>query len=135
MIRRGFAYGRRLRGVDSPVKGFSHVQLRVTDVARSVEWYRTAVGLTAPHGELGGAVPMFTPNMRAAVVISAGYAGAGDVDHLAFGASDREALAAWGEQLTAAGIEHAGLVESNEGISLHLVDPDGLNVELIAPKG
>ena len=120
--------------MDSPVKGFSHVQLRVKDVERSVEWYRTAIGLVAPHGEMGGAVPMFTPNMRAAVVISEGYSGAGDVDHLAFSASDRESLAAWGEQLTAAGIEHSGLVESGEGTSIHLVDPDGLNVELLAPE-
>ena len=46
---------------------------------------------------------------------------------------DREALAAWGEELTVAGIGHAGLVESGEGMSIHLVDPDGLNVELLAP--
>ena len=31
--------------VAAPVTGFSHMQLNVVDVARSVEWYRTVLGM------------------------------------------------------------------------------------------
>ena len=120
--------------METPVKGVSHIQLRVTDVARSVEWYRTAIGLVR-HGDgpMGGAVPLFAPNGRFAVVISDGRSGSGDVDHVAFAVADRASLAEWAEVLTAVGIDHGGLIESNDGVSIHLVDPDGLPVELIAP--
>ncbi|MCU1375588.1 MAG: Glyoxalase/bleomycin resistance protein/dioxygenase [Actinomycetia bacterium] len=122
--------------MDSPVRGFSHVQLRVADIDASVAWYSTALGLVR-HSDapLGGAVPMFGAGGRFAIVISDGRRddAGGEVDHLAFAVSDRETLAAWGEQLIAAGILHGGLVTSGEGLSIHLVDPDGLNVELIAP--
>jgi catechol 2,3-dioxygenase-like lactoylglutathione lyase family enzyme len=122
--------------VESPVKGFSHVQLRVSDIDTSVAWYAAALGLVR-HGTglMGGAVPMFGAGGRFAIVISAERpeVAGGEVDHVAFRVEDRDALAAWGEQLRAAGIDHGGLVESGEGLSIHLVDPDGLNVELIAP--
>lgn len=121
--------------MDSPVKGASHVQLRVSDVAASVAWYTAALGLVGGGGPQGAAVPLFTTNGRFALVISDGRrdGAGGEVDHLAFSVADRDALAAWGEQLSAAGIAHGGLVTSGEGLSIHLSDPDGLAVELIAP--
>ena len=121
--------------MDSPVKGFSHVQLRVRDIDASVAWYEVALGLVRQGTEpIAGAVPMFGAGGRFALVISGERPdpAGGEVDHLAFRVDGRDALATWGEQLTAAGIGHAGLVESGEGMSIHLVDPDGLNVELIA---
>ena len=119
--------------MESPVRGFSHIQLRVSDVGRSVDWWCAALGL-APMGEpRGGAAPLVGGGGRYVVVISEGHSGAGDVDHLAFSVGDRDALAAWAEHLTVAGVEHGGLVASGEGLSIHLTDPDGLAVELIAP--
>lgn len=32
---------------ESPVRGFSHIQLRVKDVARSVDWWCAALGLSS----------------------------------------------------------------------------------------
>jgi catechol-2,3-dioxygenase len=118
------------------VKGFSHAQLRVGDVEASVAWYSAAVGLAAAGPPQSGAVAMFGAGGRFAIVISGERpdAAGGELDHIAFGVGDRVALASWGDHLTAAGIEHSGLVESGEGISIHLTDPDGLNVELLAPK-
>ena len=122
--------------MDSPVRGFSHVQLRVSDVEVSAAWWTTALGLTGmTDGPISGALPLVGNNGRFIVVISGDRRenAGGEIDHLAFSIGDRDALAAWGEHLTAAGIPHGGLVESNEGLSIHLSDPDGLAVELIAP--
>ena len=122
--------------MDSPVRGFSHVQLRVTDVDASAAWYTTVLGLTPmTDGPMSGALPLSGNNGRFIVVISGerrDNAG-GEVDHLAFSIGNREALAAWAEHLSALGIEHRGPVEAGEGLSIHLTDPDGLAVELIAP--
>ena len=122
--------------MDSPVRGFSHIQLCVSDVEASAAWWTTVLGLTPmSDGPMSGALPLSGNDGRFIVVISGerpANAG-GEIDHLAFSIGQRDALAAWGEHLTAAGIPHGGLVESNEGLSIHLTDPDGLAVELIAP--
>ena len=121
---------------DSPVRGFSHVQLRVSDVEKSADWWSRALGLQRmTDGPISGALPLAGSDGRFVVVISGerrDNAG-GEVDHVAFSIKNRDDLAAWGDHLTQEGIEHSGLVESNEGLSIHLTDPDGLAVELIAP--
>lgn len=120
--------------MESPAKGISHVQLRVTDVARSVDWYCSALGLVRrSDGPLGEAEALFTPNGRAAVVISAGRdaPARAELDHVALGVADRAALLAWAGDLAARGVEHT-LDESPVGLSLYLYDPDGLQVELLA---
>lgn len=122
--------------MDSPVRGFSHVQLRVADVDTSAAWWQTALGLKRmTDGPISGALPLAGNNGRFVVVISGERrdGAGGEVDHVAFSIGDRDALAAWADHLTTAGITHGGLVESNEGMSIHLTDPDGLPVELIAP--
>jgi catechol-2,3-dioxygenase len=121
--------------VESPARGISHVQLRVTDVDRSVEWYRTAVGLVTYSDEpQQGALAMFTPNGRAAVVISPGRDAKArmELDHVALGVGSREDLVAWAEHLDSIGVERSELDDNAVGLSLYLYDPDGLQVELIA---
>jgi catechol 2,3-dioxygenase-like lactoylglutathione lyase family enzyme len=108
------------------------VQLRVSDVAASVDWYCRALGLVAPEsGAISGAVPLFTANGRFAVVISPGFTGGAHLDHLAFAVADRPALDRWADELAAAGIPHDGVTETPVGFELHLRDPDGLDVELL----
>jgi catechol-2,3-dioxygenase len=126
---------------DSPISGFSHVQLLVSDVAASQVWYATALGLTSFAGSAeAGYVAMGGAGGRLAIVLSPRKddpetAGSPvGVDHLAFAVADVQRLLAWAETLTAAGIPHGGLVESGEGTSVHLVDPDGMHLELIAAK-
>src|SRR5919108_4717203 len=124
--------------MDSPIRGFSHVQLRVTDVDASVAWYAAVLGVepTAQRSaDDAGTVALMGNGGRYVVVISGGRpeGAGGEVDHLAFSIGTRDALSAWAADLTATGIEHSGPVESNEGLSIHLTDPDGLPVELIAP--
>jgi hypothetical protein len=55
------------------------------------------------------------------------------LDHLAFAVPDGDVLCAWGDHLTAMGVEHAGVVPENGNPSLQLRDPDGIAIELVAP--
>ena len=119
----------------APVTGFSHVQLNVADVPASVAWYQAVLGMEimSEHGDLAA-----LRNRAARMVIVIGPAERIDqstspVDHLAFAVPDGEALQAWADHLTAAGIEHAGVVLELGKPSLQLVDPDGNEIELVAP--
>jgi catechol-2,3-dioxygenase len=121
--------------VAAPVTGFSHMQLNVADVPRSVEWYRAVLGMDVMLER-----PEVTAlqNRAARLVLVIGAAEhvdvtASPVDHIAFGVPDRQALQAWADHLAAAGIEHPGIVDELGKPSLQLRDPDGNSVELVAP--
>ncbi len=125
--------------MDSPVSGFSHLQLHVGDIARSEQWYAAVLGLQPFAGAAEqGYLAMAGAGGRFAIVLSplddaagSGQAGHAALDHLAFSIKTLDELTGWAQQLTDAGIAHGGLVESGEGTSVHLVDPDGINIELI----
>lgn len=123
------------RVMSAPVTGFSHMQLNVADVARSVTWYRTVLGMDVMLER-----PEVTAlqNRAARLVVVIGAAERVDVttspvDHLAFAVPDGDALQAWADHLTALGIEHPGIVDELGKPSLQLRDPDGNSIELVAP--
>ncbi len=120
----------------SPVTGFSHVQLRVGDVARSEAWYTTVLGMV-PLTAGDGYVALRHPPSRVVIVLTARDADlgptAGDLDHLAFAVPDGDTLRMWADHLTDVGIEHAGVVLELDKPSLQLRDPDGTAIELVAP--
>jgi catechol-2,3-dioxygenase len=128
----------------SPVSGFSHVQLLVSDVATSERWYTTVLGLdrlTAADDNSYVALRhrpsrMIVVLSRAEMEVEAPANPAGNrLDHLAFAVPDGPTLEAWAAQLTELGIEHAGVVDELGKPSLTLTDPDGIHVELVAPPG
>lgn len=123
-----------------PMTGLSHVQLRVTDVTSSAEWYSAALGLEPFRTDAAiGYVALRHPGSGVVVVLTADPSAgsrpqAGALDHLAFAVPDGAALEAWADHLTAAGIDHPGIVPENGNPSLQLRDPDGTAVELVAPR-
>jgi catechol-2,3-dioxygenase len=123
----------------SPVTGFSHVQLAVSDVATSEAWYSTVLGLERMQASDDGSyVALLHRPSRVVVVLSTAdhaQSGRGALDHLAFGVPDGPTLQAWAGQLAAAGIEHAGVVDELGKPSLIMTDPDGNQIELVAPPG
>jgi catechol-2,3-dioxygenase len=125
----------------SPVTGFSHVQLRVTDLAASERWYADVLGLERMLAdEAGGYSALRHRPSRLVVVLTAVPDVAGDpgqerLDHLAFAVPDGPSLQAWAAELTARGIAHDGVVDELGKPSLTLVDPDGIRIELVAPPG
>jgi len=123
----------------APIGGFSHVQLRVSDVAASESWYSTVLGLDRLEASDNGSyVALMHRPSRVVVVLSGsdGQAGGdGALDHLAFGVPDGPTLRAWADHLTSWGIEHPGVVDELGKPSLVLRDPDGNQIELVAPPG
>jgi glyoxylase I family protein len=126
--------------MDTPLLGFSHLQLMVSDVAASREWYTTALGLE----QLTAAddlsyVALQHRASHVAIVLSRradawpGEAPAEPLDHLAFAVRNGDTLQVWADHLTEVGIEHPGIVLELGKPSLQLRDPDGIAIELVAP--
>ena len=129
------------------IKGISHVSLSVTDLERSLAFYRDVLNLdvfvepfdaTAFEGRevllLAG---------RVVVNLQAHAASDGSrfdptrtgLDHLAFHVSDREALEAWVAWLDARGISRSEVKEGGGlGWMIEFRDPDGLQLELFTTR-
>jgi glyoxylase I family protein len=130
-------------GQAAPISGLSHVQLLVSDVAASAKWYSAVLGLA--HFAADPSIGYVALKHRAAkmvIVLTRRSDGAAAtdppsaqiVDHLAFAVPDGDALASWAEHLRQVGIEHPGVVLENGNPSLQLRDPDGVAIELVAPR-
>jgi catechol 2,3-dioxygenase-like lactoylglutathione lyase family enzyme len=133
---------------DAPVTGLSHVQLLVSDVKASAEWYTLALGLEPYAGSIEiGYVALRHRGANVVVVLSTRPGASDDpegesgeettltsetMDHLAFAVSDEGALRAWADHLSHCGLEHPGVVRENGNPSLQLRDPDGIAIELVA---
>lgn len=130
--------------MDTPLLGFSHLQLRVRNVEASREWYSTVLGIEPlTTADDGSYVALQHKPSHMVIVISsrvdspdgAAAEGAPDVplDHLAFAVHDGDTLRLWADHLTEVGIEHRGVELELGKPSLQLTDPDGIGVELVAP--
>lgn len=117
--------------------GFSHVQLLVSDVQASEQWYTTVLGLErfAADDAIGYVALRHKPSGVAIVLSTREHSGGADtaLDHLAFAVPDGAILEEWADHLTRAGIEHNGIVLELGKPSLQLRDPDGNAIELVAP--
>ena len=120
--------------MESPVTGFSHLQLNVRELATSQAWFETVLGMEA-FVELDDTVALKHSPSRLVLVLSQRAVGEGSspLDHLAFAVPDGDTLEAWARELTVLGIAHDGVVLELGKPSLQLRDPDGNAIELVAP--
>jgi glyoxylase I family protein len=130
-------------GHGAPITGLSHVQLMVSDVGASARWYSTVLGLdTLSEDPEIGYVALRHRDAKVVVVLTKGRGphdpsrGSADevLDHLAFAVPDGDVLSSWAEHLSEVGIVHDGVVRENGHPSLQLRDPDGISIELVAPR-
>jgi catechol-2,3-dioxygenase len=129
-------------GQSAPITGLSHVQLLVSDVSASAQWYSAVLGLVpfADDPDIGY-VALQHCGGRFVVVLTraptpqeARSEPPGDgLDHLALAVPDGAALEAWADHLKDVGIDHDGVVLEGGHPSLQLRDPDGIAIELVAP--
>lgn len=120
-----------------------HVALTVTDLDRSVPWYRTLFGADPVLDEDTGPFRHVVWLVGGTLVGLHGFpdladAGAFDerrtgLDHLSFGCAGRSELAEWESRLDELGIEHGGIVDAPYGSALSFRDPDNIALEFFAP--
>jgi catechol-2,3-dioxygenase len=125
------------------ILGFSHVQLVVRDVVVSSAWYCTVLGLeqfvsgttaSGPYAGLRHPTARFVIGMQTATPDQARDLRATAIDHLSFSLPDRAALDTTRDAIIARGIDVGEVFEEAVSYNARLRDPDGLVVELTAPK-
>jgi catechol-2,3-dioxygenase len=125
------------------ILGFSHVQLVVRDVVVSSAWYCTVLGLeqfvsgttaSGPYAGLRHPTARFVIGMQTATPDQARDLRSTAIDHLSFSLPDRAALDTTRDAIIARGIDVGEVFEEAVSYNARLRDPDGLVVELTAPK-
>lgn len=129
-----------------PIKGFTHVSLSVTDLERSLAFYRDLLGLGVFVDRFDGSAFEGEEVMllagRTVLCLQAHAANDGErfdpthsgLDHLAFTVESMDELEQLGRALDAAGIRHSGIRPiTHFGHLIEVRDPDGIQVELHVP--
>lgn len=119
-------------GISAPLSGgaLDHLGLQVSDLGRSTTFYRDVLGFTPATGARpDGSVRLTLP--RGGYIMLRNAKPAGTVDHfcVALSAFNKEAVT---QQLKAQGV--VTIDEPNftgTGAGFHVVDPDGLRVQLV----
>ena len=124
----------------------THVALTVSDLPRSVSWYRQLFDKdpvldedTGPFRHVvwmigGGTVIGLHQHTNPESTKPASEFRPG-LDHLAFACSDRSDLEAWKQRLDDLGIPNGGIVDASYGSGLSFRDPDNIPLEFFAPPG
>ena len=129
--------------VASVIQGFSHVQLVVRDVAVSAPWYCTVLGLeqfvegttaSGPYAGLRHPTARFVIGMQTATPEQSLELHTTGIDHLSFAVADRDTLDRMRADLSARGIVVGDVFEEVVSYNARIHDPDGLVLELSAPK-
>ncbi len=123
------------------VRGFSHVQLAVRDVAASARWYRAVLELEQfTDGAIASGPYVGLRHPTAGFVVGLHTAGAPSpdiapavIDHLSFAVDDPGDLESRRVELLAQGFDVGEIFDEVASANLRLRDPDGLTVELTAP--
>ncbi len=130
----------------------NHVNLTVSDLAASTEWYCRVLGLTRVSNHENIGPPYFNDvsydglfDLRTGSYVIGliqhpdGIEGRFDarrvgLDHHGFTVANRDDLEDWVTRLDAEGVEHSGIVDAPYASVVSFKDPDGIALELFAPN-
>jgi catechol-2,3-dioxygenase len=123
----------------------THVALTISDLGRSLPWYRELFGSdpvldedTGPFRhvvwQLGGTLVGLHqfPHLKSTEPFDERRPG---LDHLAFACTNRSELEEWEGRLKELGIANGGIVDAAYGSGLSFRDPDNIALEFFAPPG
>jgi glyoxylase I family protein len=125
------------------IQGFSHMQVVVRDVTVSAPWYCAALGLeqftsgqidSGPYVGLRHPTARFVVGMQTATPAQAESLGSEAIEHISFAVADRDTLEDMRKDLLARGVDIGEIFEEAVSFNARLRDPDGLTLELTAPK-
>jgi catechol-2,3-dioxygenase len=117
---------------DRSVTGVSHLELHVSNVVTSRDWYTSAVGFELLRTAPGDRVIMKPPNSEFRLVLCPDRPvdAHGEFGHVAFAVESMDVLESWAKHLHEVGVPYKGIKESPTGYTIDLIDPDGYDVEL-----
>lgn len=114
------------------LQALDHVTIRSSDLARTLHFYQTALGLCPgprPAFAVAGAWLYLRERPVLHIVRSDAPAPLGAIDHVAFEARGRQELTA---TLTAAGIDtEVRPLPDGSALQLFMRDPDGARIEIV----
>lgn len=121
--------------------GLHHVSLTVSDLERSVAWYRRVLGLSqlGENDHDGGRTVVLADHGPGFVLLlqqHKAHEGTGyseyrpGLDHLSFRVADVGELEAWAEHLDGLGVEHRDILQEKWGAVLVFRDPDRIQLEV-----
>jgi len=123
-----------------PFPSITHVALTVPDLSRSVAWYSTLFGappaIEQDENGFRSAVwlhPLIGLHQFAEPTRARFDERVTGLDHVAFGCTDRDELAAWQDRLDRLAIEHGEIVDVWYGSALSFRDPDNVALEFFCP--
>lgn len=125
--------------------GVHHVAVTVSDLDRSVPWYRALIGsdpvIDEDTGPFRHVVWLMGGTLLGLHQFHDADAGTDfdehrlGLDHVAFGCANRAELESWQAHLDGLGYAHGGIVDAPYGSGLSFRDPDNLPLEFFAPPG
>ncbi len=121
--------------------GISHLDLSVSDVEASADWYVRVLGLKRIRRvDLEGRIMivLFAPAARLVIGLNEHAdrpEGRFDerhvgMDHVGFAVGQREDLDTWEAHLTAEAVEHSPVEDTESGSALVFRDPDHIQLEM-----
>ena len=123
-----------------------HVALTVTDIDKSVAWYKDLFGFEElvrdehAGGGGGNAVVVGKPDWSMFVVMNHHPTNQGEgfdptrtgLDHVGFTVANRDAVVEWEQRLKEKGVKSSPITDHDWGSSLNFRDPDDMQLQIIA---
>ena len=124
--------------------GISHIDLSVSDVEKSADWYVETLGLRrVRRSDLDNRIMVVLLHEPTCLVIGLNqhHEPSADrfderrpgLDHIAFACADRAELESWAARLDELGVAHGGIKDAHYGSGVSFRDPDGIALEFFAP--
>lgn len=126
---------RHLPPESEPTLGaISHIALSVTDLAESERWYRENFDLVRIDGAIAGdgSGHITLLSSTGGWILALSSASTAEIQHVAVGCEDRDALMRWREMLTDRGAAPGTITDAPYGSGFVVRDPDGSELELFA---